>query len=238
MTESFAELFEQSIASQRIRPGTILNGLIVEVGQDYVIVNVGLKSEAVIRSTNSRTSAVRSKSRSARPSKWRSTASRTAPARRACRARRPSAPAPGRAWKRIRKAGNRDRHHHRPRQGRLHGRDRQCARVPARLAGRCAPGARSVVPGKQAARIQGHQARSEAQQRRGLAPRGGRAGVQRRALRAARQPAGRRGGQGRRQEPHRLRCVRRPGRHRRPAAHHRHGVEARQASVRSRQGRR
>ena len=48
MTESFAELFEQSIASQRIRPGTILNGLVVEVGQDYVIVNVGLKSEAVI----------------------------------------------------------------------------------------------------------------------------------------------------------------------------------------------
>ncbi len=48
MTESFAELFEQSIANQRIRPGTILNGLIVEVGQDYVIVNVGLKSEAVI----------------------------------------------------------------------------------------------------------------------------------------------------------------------------------------------
>jgi small subunit ribosomal protein S1 len=50
MSESFAELFEQSIASQRIRPGTILNGLIVEVGQDYVIVNVGLKSEAVIPS--------------------------------------------------------------------------------------------------------------------------------------------------------------------------------------------
>ncbi len=48
MTESFAELFEQSVASQRIRPGTILNGLIVEVGEDYVIVNVGLKSEAVI----------------------------------------------------------------------------------------------------------------------------------------------------------------------------------------------
>ncbi len=48
MTESFAELFEQSLASQRIRPGTILNGLVVEVGQDYVVVNVGLKSEAVI----------------------------------------------------------------------------------------------------------------------------------------------------------------------------------------------
>ena len=48
MTESFAQLFEQSIASQRIKPGTILTGHVVEVGTDYVIVNVGLKSEAVI----------------------------------------------------------------------------------------------------------------------------------------------------------------------------------------------
>jgi small subunit ribosomal protein S1 len=48
MTESFAELFEASLANQRFRPGQILNGLIVEVGQDYVIVNAGLKSEAVI----------------------------------------------------------------------------------------------------------------------------------------------------------------------------------------------
>ncbi len=48
MTESFAELFEQSIANQRIKPGTILNGLIIDVGQDFVVVNVGLKSEAVI----------------------------------------------------------------------------------------------------------------------------------------------------------------------------------------------
>jgi small subunit ribosomal protein S1 len=48
MTESFAELFEQSLANQRIRPGMILTGLIVEVTDDVVIVNVGLKSEAVI----------------------------------------------------------------------------------------------------------------------------------------------------------------------------------------------
>jgi small subunit ribosomal protein S1 len=48
MTESFAQLFEQSLASQRIRPGQILSGLIVDVGTDMVIVNVGLKSEAVI----------------------------------------------------------------------------------------------------------------------------------------------------------------------------------------------
>jgi small subunit ribosomal protein S1 len=48
MTESFAQLFEQSLANQRIRPGMILTGLVVEVTSDVVIVNVGLKSEAVI----------------------------------------------------------------------------------------------------------------------------------------------------------------------------------------------
>ena len=48
MTESFSELFENSLANQRIRPGTILTGLVVEVTDDVVIVNVGLKSEAVI----------------------------------------------------------------------------------------------------------------------------------------------------------------------------------------------
>ena len=48
MTESFAELFEQSLANQRIRPGMILTGLVVDVTPDVVIVNVGIKSEAVI----------------------------------------------------------------------------------------------------------------------------------------------------------------------------------------------
>ena len=48
MSESFAELFEQSIASQQIKPGTILTGQVVEINPDVVIVNVGLNSEAVI----------------------------------------------------------------------------------------------------------------------------------------------------------------------------------------------
>ena len=48
MTESFAQLFEQSLANQRIRPGMILTGLVVDVNPDVVVVNVGLKSEAVI----------------------------------------------------------------------------------------------------------------------------------------------------------------------------------------------
>jgi small subunit ribosomal protein S1 len=48
LSESFSEMFEQSLANQRIRPGMILTGLVVDVGPDVVIVNVGLKSEAVI----------------------------------------------------------------------------------------------------------------------------------------------------------------------------------------------
>jgi small subunit ribosomal protein S1 len=47
-TESFSEMFEQSLANQRIRPGMILTGLVIDVGPDVVIINVGLKSEAVI----------------------------------------------------------------------------------------------------------------------------------------------------------------------------------------------
>jgi small subunit ribosomal protein S1 len=41
-------MFEQSLANQRIRPGMILTGLVIDVGPDVVIINVGLKSEAVI----------------------------------------------------------------------------------------------------------------------------------------------------------------------------------------------
>jgi len=48
MTESFAQLFQESLANQRIRPGMILTGLVIDVTPDNVIVNVGLKSEAVI----------------------------------------------------------------------------------------------------------------------------------------------------------------------------------------------
>jgi small subunit ribosomal protein S1 len=48
MTESFAQLFEESLASQRIRPGQILTGRVIEVTPDVVVVSAGLKSEAVI----------------------------------------------------------------------------------------------------------------------------------------------------------------------------------------------
>lgn len=47
-TESFAELFEQSLANQAMQPGSIVEGTVVEIKPDVVIVNAGLKSEGVI----------------------------------------------------------------------------------------------------------------------------------------------------------------------------------------------
>jgi small subunit ribosomal protein S1 len=57
MTESFAELFEQSLVSQSLTPGTIITGTVVEIRDDVVVVNAGLKSEGIVpiyqfRSTN------------------------------------------------------------------------------------------------------------------------------------------------------------------------------------------
>ena len=48
MSESFAELFEESFASQQIKPGAIITGTIVAINDDVVTVSAGLKSEAVI----------------------------------------------------------------------------------------------------------------------------------------------------------------------------------------------
>jgi len=48
MTESFADLFAQSLAETRMKPGTIVQGTVVEVRPDFIIVNAGLKSEGVI----------------------------------------------------------------------------------------------------------------------------------------------------------------------------------------------
>ena len=48
MSESFAKLFEETFASQNIKPGTIIKGTIVEINNDVVVVNAGLKSEAII----------------------------------------------------------------------------------------------------------------------------------------------------------------------------------------------
>jgi small subunit ribosomal protein S1 len=47
-TENFAELFEQSTAFKQMRAGDILNGTVVKIEKDYVMVGVGLKSDGVI----------------------------------------------------------------------------------------------------------------------------------------------------------------------------------------------
>jgi len=48
MNESFADLFAQSLSQTKMRPGTIITGLVVEVTPDFIVVNAGLKSEGVI----------------------------------------------------------------------------------------------------------------------------------------------------------------------------------------------
>ena len=48
MTESFAELFEQSQVEAKMRPGSIVSGIVIDVRQDNVIVSAGLKSESWI----------------------------------------------------------------------------------------------------------------------------------------------------------------------------------------------
>jgi small subunit ribosomal protein S1 len=48
MSESFAELFEQSQIESKMRPGAIISAVVVEVNNDTIIVNAGLKSEGTI----------------------------------------------------------------------------------------------------------------------------------------------------------------------------------------------
>jgi len=48
MTESFAELLEQSLSNTQLQPGTIVTGMVVAITSETVVVNAGLKSEGVI----------------------------------------------------------------------------------------------------------------------------------------------------------------------------------------------
>ncbi|RVU86224.1 30S ribosomal protein S1 [Leucothrix sargassi] len=48
MSESFAELFEESLTFIEMTPGSLVNATVVEVTPDFVTVSAGLKSEGVI----------------------------------------------------------------------------------------------------------------------------------------------------------------------------------------------
>ena len=48
MTESFAELFEESQILSNLKPGAIVSGVIEEIRSDVVVINAGLKSEGIV----------------------------------------------------------------------------------------------------------------------------------------------------------------------------------------------
>jgi len=48
MSESFADLFEESLKEVNMTPGSIISGVVVDIDSDWVTVNAGLKSEGVI----------------------------------------------------------------------------------------------------------------------------------------------------------------------------------------------
>ena len=48
MTESFAELFEKSQSLNKHKPSAIVSGIVVEIRNDVVVVNAGLKSEGIV----------------------------------------------------------------------------------------------------------------------------------------------------------------------------------------------
>ena len=48
MSESFAELFEESLKTIDMQPGSIVTGVVIDIDSDWVTVHAGLKSEGVI----------------------------------------------------------------------------------------------------------------------------------------------------------------------------------------------
>ena len=46
--ESFAQLFEESLARQEMRQGEVITAEVVRVDYNFVVVNAGLKSEAYV----------------------------------------------------------------------------------------------------------------------------------------------------------------------------------------------
>ena len=48
MSESFAELFEESLKSVDMEPGSIVTGVVIDIDNEWVTVHAGLKSEGVI----------------------------------------------------------------------------------------------------------------------------------------------------------------------------------------------
>ena len=56
MSETFAELLEESLNSSEMKPGAVIEAEVVDINGDYVIVNAGLKSESEIPASQFRDS--------------------------------------------------------------------------------------------------------------------------------------------------------------------------------------
>ena len=95
MSESFAELFEESFASQQIKPGSIITGIVVAVNDDVVLVSAGLKSEAVIPLNSLRTTSTKAASPLGMKLKSHSMLLKTASVRRSFHVRKRSGHEPG-----------------------------------------------------------------------------------------------------------------------------------------------
>ena len=48
MSEDFSTLIEESISKLQVKPGAIINGTVIDIKKDLVIINAGLKSEGMI----------------------------------------------------------------------------------------------------------------------------------------------------------------------------------------------
>ncbi len=239
MSESFAELFEQSLASQQIKPGAIITGLVVDVNDDVVIVNAGLKSEAVIPAEQFRDEqgeievAVGDEVEVALDAVEDGFGETRLSREKAKRAR---------TWSVLEEAFDKGEIV----KGVINGRVKGGFTVELDLVRAFLPGSLvDVRPVRDPSYLEGKVLEFKVIK---LDPKRNNVVVSRRAVVEEEYSAEREALMenlqegatmpGYRQEPDRLRRVRRPGRHRRSAAHHRHGLEAGQASVRSGQRRR
>ena len=216
--------------SSRSTTAQIVDGTVVKVDKDEVLLDIGYKSEGVI------------------PARELSIRNDVDPteivvARRRDRGPRPPEGGQGRPPGPVQEAGpvraglgrhradqgrgrRRLRPGHRGRQGRPDPRHRP-ARLPARLARRAAPGARPPALRRPHARGQDHRARQEPQQRRAVPPGVAGGDAEGAARGVPRQPQAGRGPQGHRVVGRQLRRLRRPRRHGRPRPRVRAVVEAR-----------
>ena len=94
-TESFADLFAESLAKQEMKQGEVIPAEVVRVDYNYVVVNAGLKSESFIPIEEFKNDAAKSTLRLAISFPLLSKASKTDMATQSCPAIRPSAWLPG-----------------------------------------------------------------------------------------------------------------------------------------------